>query len=258
MIEEIKIDRLEELIQEMMKKIRDTYPTESREGNPIEIDNAAAAPLVKCITQIQGSQSGSGTPSLDNIRPIVAYTEGEIEVSEGDGNTTTHTTTFPRAIYRGSEDCVGGSMSYDKLKIIFTGAVDENWVAEDSSIGKNFYINIPDALPIQYEATGLISNMFEPSPLGSMTVNKILISGAKNLNVPVGELLEINTVEDWKTWLSTHNLEVVYNVESTTSSVTVSNAPIFSVHGYNKIESSTGDMEVTYITEDFEPLVPTA
>ena len=258
MIEEIKIDRLEELIHEMMIKIRNTSVTNSAEGNPIEIENAAHAPLVKCVTAITGYQSGSGTPSPDNIRPIVAYTEGEIEVSDGDGNTTTHTATFSQSIYQGNADFVGGKVTSDRLKIVFDGSSDENWFAEDSSVGKNFYINISDALPIQYAGTGLISNMFEPSPLGSMKVNKILISSGKNLNAPVGDLLGINTVEDWKTWLSTHNLEVAYNIDPTTETITPTNLPIKSLFGYTHIESSTGDMEVTYITEDFEPLVPTA
>ena len=37
--------------------------------------------------------------------------------------------------------------------------------------------------------------------------------------------------------------------------VVVSNLPIKSLSGYNHIESSTGEMEVEYITEEFQPLV---
>lgn len=37
--------------------------------------------------------------------------------------------------------------------------------------------------------------------------------------------------------------------------VSVSNTPIKSLSGYNHIESSTGDMEVEYITEGYQPLV---
>lgn len=167
---------------------------------------------------------------------------------------TTHTTTYPSAIFRGSEDVVKGEVSYDKLKVVFTGDVDENWITEVSSVGRNFYINISDALPIQYLGTGLLSNMFEASPRGSMSVDKILISAAKNLNVPVGELLGIDTVEDWKTWLSTHNLEVVYSTEQATSSVTPTNLPVKSLNGYSHIESTTGDMDIEYITSKYSPL----
>ena len=37
--------------------------------------------------------------------------------------------------------------------------------------------------------------------------------------------------------------------------VAVSNLPIKSLSGYNHIESSTGDMEIEYITQDFQPIV---
>lgn len=37
--------------------------------------------------------------------------------------------------------------------------------------------------------------------------------------------------------------------------VTVSNLPIKSLLGYNHIESTTGDMEMEYITEEYQPLV---
>ena len=37
--------------------------------------------------------------------------------------------------------------------------------------------------------------------------------------------------------------------------VSISNTPIKSLSGYNHIESSTGDMDVEYITEEYQPLV---
>ena len=41
----------------------------------------------------------------------------------------------------------------------------------------------------------------------------------------------------------------------TTSSVTPTNLPIKSLSGYNHIESSTGEMEIEYITGEYQPLV---
>lgn len=49
-------------------------------GNPIEITDGANAPLVKCETEIQGYQEGTGTPSPENVRPIHAYTQTTISV----------------------------------------------------------------------------------------------------------------------------------------------------------------------------------
>ena len=49
-------------------------------GNPIEFSDGADAPLVKCVTAIQGYQEGTGTPSPENVRPIHAYMENTISV----------------------------------------------------------------------------------------------------------------------------------------------------------------------------------
>lgn len=122
MIEEIKIDQLEELIQEMMKKIRDAYPTESAEGNPIEIENAAAAPLVKCVTAITGYQSGTGTPSPDNVRPIVAYTDNTILVGSDMGYNASDFTPHSAGISKTVESdgilfSANGSVTYQDIAI---------------------------------------------------------------------------------------------------------------------------------------------
>ena len=54
----------------------------------------------------------------------------------------------------------------------------------------------------------------------------------------------------------TTGAQVAYKLATpTTSSVTPTNLPIKSLSGYTHIESSTGDMEVEYITERFQPLI---
>lgn len=57
-----------------------TSVTKTATGNPIEITDGANAPLVKCETEIQGYQEGTGTPSPENVRPIHAYTQTTISV----------------------------------------------------------------------------------------------------------------------------------------------------------------------------------
>lgn len=131
-----------------------------------------------------------------NICPIMAYTEGEIEVSDGDGNTTTHTTTYPSAIYRGSEDVVNGE-------------VVTEWGMIASYAG--------ETLPGEW-----ISDRDEYAPGTTPTTGAQV---AYALATPI------------------------------TSPVTPTNLPIKSLSGYNHIESSTGEMEVEYITENYQPLV---
>lgn len=153
--------------------------------------NYTAYPMIRLSTE-----SDSTFAPYSNICPITAYTEGEIEVGDGDGNTTTHTTTYPSAIYRGSEDVVDGE-------------VVTEWGVIASYSG--------ETLPGEW-----ISDRDEYAPGTTPT------TGA----------------------------QVAYELATpTTSSVTPTNLPIKSLSGYNHIESSTGEMEIEYITGEYQPLV---
>lgn len=149
--------------------------------------------------QIEEGQTATAFAPYSNICPITAYTEGEIEVRDGDGNTTTHTTTYPSAIYRGSEDVVNGTATTE-------------WGMIDSYAG--------ETLPGEW-----ISDRDEYAPGTTPT------TGA----------------------------QVAYALATpTTSSVTPTNLPIRTLSGYNHIESSTGEMEVEYINQRYQPLLDAA
>ena len=235
----------------------DVSVTKDASGNPIEIDDAASAPLVKCVTAIIGYQEGTGTPSPDNVRPIVAYTEGEIEVSDGDGNVTTHTTTFPSAIYRGSEDCVNGEVTGKKKMLTLNGS--EEWITRSISAGTLY------ELPVNVE--GLSGSEFAIESISNMYVNNTNVANSgefrllKSSNTVAMITIHddsVGSLADFKAFLSTNNLQLVYTLTNeTTESVTPTNLPIKSLSGYNHIESSTGDMEVEYITQTYEPIMST-
>lgn len=322
-------------------------------GNPVTFTDGAAAPLVKCVTEIQGYQEGSGTPSPDNVRPIVAYTEGKIEVrgknlfdpinvetfdatGQGDiryghiynsgnytivnnmsqmvlfirqvkkdlseygsystinalnyavanvddehllyvyyqslteeqrknicvnlGNDTTyepykgvtHTTTYPSAIYRGSEDVVNGEVTANRVKIVLDGSEGStNWRKSNSKDGSFYYIGLTD----RKVGSAFTCNM---APYADFDDYVYGTCSSQTNNVYVHFwLMEANkTLTDWMTWLSSNPIEIEYELATpTTSSITPTNLPIKSLSGYTHIESSTGDMEVEYITEHFQPLI---
>lgn len=242
--------------------IPDPTVTKTATGNPIEFTDGADAPLVKCVTAITGYQSGTGTPSPDNIRPIVAYTEGEIEVSDGDGNVTTHTTTYPSAIYRGSEDVVKGSVGPGSdgtlwIKRVFDGSVDENWSYQADN---PFVIPIVD-LDVTSVATGSvipfaicnIAEIYKESGNAGAKTHIISFSTSQYLFYTK---LDITSESDFRAYLSNNPLEIAYKISTpTTTPVTPTNLPIRTLSGYNHIDSSTGDMEVEYITQTYQPLV---
>ena len=213
----------------------------------------------------------------ENICPITAYTEGEIEVSDGDGNTTTHTTTYPSAIYRGSEDVVNGEVECDSLILVLdgvtTGAKFTN--KGTSTSVDDYYLPVPDAkiygkqaenITNEEAATyGLIcSHLVYNAPAPADVINyRIYIGSGRVLQPRISFPLSmgVDTVEKANQWLAsqTNPVQITYELATpTTSSVTPTNLPIRSLSGYNHIESSTGDMEVEYITQDYEPLVELA
>ena len=239
--------------------------TKTATGNPIEISDGADAPLVKCVTAITGSQSGSGTPSPDNVRPIVAYTEGEIEVSDGNGNTTTHTTTYPSAIYRGSEDVVNGTVECVKKKITISSGIQlyGNYGVDNAPL---YYYDTTSDIAPYYNSSNPIENRLISNCYNATTgIDEGRLGDFEfrtNAN-PIGSAnrfyfrdSRFTTAADFNAWIANNPIEIVYSVYAPTSAtVTPTNLPIKSLSGYSHIESTTGKMEVEYITQTYQPLV---
>ena len=348
------------------------HPAEDVSGNPIEITYAAAAPMIKCVSSITGYQNGTGTPSPDNIRPIVAYTEGEIEVGgfnrwdeeweEGtlnpqggtqdnnvdlrsknfckvdsgatycfsivtaltgmiryvfwydadknfisyhkfttpttvapnnakyfklvvqsyirilttyrnnicfnisdtsrDGTyepytSTTHTTTYPSAIYRGSEDVVNGEVT-NYMPVIDLG--DLAWVKNTTIEIDRYYATIPGMKSASaYTVANIISSSFGTVSLSDMNNNllKDVIAGYTTQVYISTERGKYATETDFKTAMS--GVQVAYELDTpTTTPVTPTNLPIRTLNGYNHIESSTGALDITYIKQPYEPIIRSA
>ena len=348
--------------------------TKTATGNPIEISDGANAPLVKCVTEIQGYQEGTGTPSPDNIRPIVAYTELKILVrgknlfdkdakdtsngyianayirsnnsiqSDSDryvseyievegnidyiienvsgnnvgycfydeeknyisggsygiqwgvyGNATFTTPSNAKYVrvsviiakedvtqlekgstatayepykgtdytidlngtrYGGTLDVVRGVLTVTKKEVVFDGSNDENWNV-NASIASWFYIDnaFDNAYGDNAKADFQIANLGVQKTYSGVTS---LLSGefafSSALNRFVFKNTSYTSVADWKTYLASNNLQVVYEL-ATPIEVSLTPTAIRSLLGYSHIESSTGDMEIEYITGKYQPLV---
>ena len=161
---------------------------------------------------------------------------------------TTHTTTYPSAIYRGSEDCVKGSVETEWKKIVFDGSNDEGWQ------GFTILDNVTRAAMVFPNSKGNAISNYLPylNNYSSDTLHFYIYNNALYVFLPV------QSSADFRTYLSTNNLEIAYELTTpTTSSVTPTNLPIKSLSGYNHIESSTGEMTIDYITEGYQNFVDT-
>ena len=277
--------------------------TKTATGNPIEITDGADAPLVKCVTQITGYQSGTGTPSPDNVRPIVAYTEGEIEVrgvnvwdeewESGYINTATgakvsdptkirtknpipvmpNTTYFyvtPVAMYICSYDVdmnflqrLGGSKNTTittpaNCKYLMFGCES----AYGTTYNHDISINYPATVTTYEPYKGTTHTTTYPSAIyrgsedvvsGEVTTEWGMIASYAGETLPGEWISDRDEYAPGTT--PTTGAQVAYELAApTTAAVTPTNLPIKSLSGYNHIESSTGDMEVEYITQQYAPL----
>lgn len=81
--------------------------------------DGAEASLVKCIVEIEATQSGSGTPSPSNIRPISGHTDVTVTVASTSGGSGDDTTVnLGRTVYGGTLDVTTGEL------IVTHGIVD--------------------------------------------------------------------------------------------------------------------------------------
>jgi len=192
-----------------------------------------------------------------------AYMEGNVGINYPSTFTeyephsvTTHTATYPSAIYRGSADFVGGEVTEEWATVVLDGSNDEEW--KYNSTNAVAYISLPNCL-----VAG------SPIPQGIYTANNLFMDVRWSDKTDAGSVglyynsasafikySQITSVADVRAFLATNPMQLAYKVATpTTSSVTPTNLPVKSLNGYTHIESSTGDMEIEYITGKYQPIV---
>ena len=217
----------------------------------ITVSNLVFEPIIRLATVTDPTFA-----PYSNICPITAYTEGEIEVSDGDGNVTTHTTTYPSAIYRGSEDVVNGSETHD-MPCVDLG--DFAW--SYNSTAKTFFTPLGTIVK-RYTASEIANALSEKFGVMSNSdiTNDLTLDGVFSIHYAAQQSwlnvrwLDYTVASDFKTAVT--GTKLAYELATpTTSTVTPTNLPIKSLLGYNHIESSTGEMEIEYFPAKEQPII---
>ena len=170
---------------------------------------------------------------------------------------TTHTTTYPSAIYRGSEDVVNGEVT-SEMPVIDLG--DLTYTKVGLANGAIGYASsaISDIKPVS--ATNIKANLI-CSNYETKTGDQVYLSGSgvsawstqQRIVIADQNYADISEA-DFKSAMV--GVQLAYELATPiTSSVTPTNLPIKSLSGYNHIESSTGEMEIEYIVQREQPIV---
>lgn len=215
-------------------------------------DGSDLLPALSLVANIVPQQSGSGTPSPENVRPISGWTEVEVFVSptEDEEDATTHTTDLGRTVYGGTVDLVSGVLTVTHKSITFNGT--ENWTISGYT-GNNQYILAVSDIVISSTLGHVISNRL-PEISGADGYNSNNINGVAvwMLVAQIRVSLDISVVNrsaaDFKTWLSNNNLQVVYEL-ATPQTYTLTPQTINTLSGVNNVWADSGDVTIEYYAD---------
>lgn len=215
-------------------------------------DTSLALPLQDCTIDINAVQSGSGTPSPDNVRPITGFTGANIHVADNetphiiDNVTAISWQSEAGTVYGGSLDVTTGVLTVTMIGHVFDGT--ENFISLEG--GTVFVYNFGSKVRSSYEQTNSLNTHFTNNTIGNgwanVVTNCYLIAGDYYVGVNPNMSLS-----DYKTWLGTQNTNgtPVKAVATLQTPVTYQLTPtqISAIVGTNNVFTDTnGNTSVMY------------
>lgn len=196
--------------------------------------------------QLEKSSLTTYTP-YSNICPISGFTGMNISASDEDmTDPTVYPITFPTeagTVYGGYVDPVKGKLVVEYVKKVWTGSDGESWTYNADYM----YTEISDMLAGSYYSDDMvICNLFKKQPNNAQFGIRVGANSNAVFFTKVPETLGIASVSDWKTWLSSNNVELTYKL-ATPITYDLTPTQIALLYGVNNIWNDTnGDTDVGY------------
>lgn len=202
-----------------------------------------AAPLLGVVSSFGPTQSGEGTPSLTNVRPIQGREEMTIAVNGVD------TVAAFLVLYGCSAiDPIGGTATVDTAKVTFTGGEDEAWAAVAGANG--YYIDVPGMkLVNQYSLDKCLCNRLPKGSVNTRLCIRVGSTSNPRVVVPQANTIEgVSNLATWRAWLADHPLELTYLLADPYT-VAIPTVTAYTAAGENTVAADTGPVTVTYWSE---------
>ena len=226
-------------------------------GNPVSIVTNKAQNAISTILSYSPKQTGSGDPSPQNIRPIEGWTEANLGVNS---ETPTTTISLGGTYYGFTVDVERGVLMVTCVSVIFDGSVDENifFVGTSSQTAPEdfarFSVEIPsDSITLTEgnKLTGALwSNMYVEN------TNNNTFNGAHGIHYRVNGTHQVvvadaksvigSTVEQFREFLGTKNLQVVYGL-ATPLELPLTPQTVALLAGANTLWTDGDSLSVTYM-----------
>lgn len=205
-------------------------------------DGANGMQITSLVIQIKPTQSGTGTPSPTNIREIVGGATGCNIMQSGEDTTDPETVAISwestaGTVYMGTLDVITGVMTVTHAYRKFVGASDESWNISNAP-GQIATIKWPE---VKKQGVTLC-NMTPPNvDLRDSPSYGEVWNNNSSYNIRTHIIDEDMSVANFKSWLSTHPLELVCPlVEPLTFSIT--GIEMETLFGVNNIWTNVGDI----------------
>lgn len=187
---------------------------------------------------ISATQSGSGDPSPDNVRPISGYSDINITVN---GNNIT--IALGQTVYGGILEVVSGILKITHAKANITSSN----VSSYSGLSSNG-VRFSSALNGSYRLANAICNMANIAKNTLYTPGNMAV-GIDNNQIywfSIIDILGLSDLQAFKDWLDLNPVDVIYEL-ATPIEVTLTPTEIATIKGLNTISTDTnGEINVTY------------
>lgn len=201
--------------------------------------------------QIESGSSATSYAPYENLCPITGWTGCNVVVSptEDAQDGTTYPVSWQTeagTVYGGTVDVVSGVLTVDRAMVEYDGSSDESWAAGSNypSLGQRSVAITLAEIKTAGNRENIISDKFKfhATSIGDFTQFTNIWWNTRNLEFAVEG---ITTVENWKTWLSSNPIRVVYSL-ATPQVIQLSKTTIQTLLGRNNVWADTGNTSVTY------------
>lgn len=218
-------------------------------------DAADGAELFALNIAVTAKQSGSGDPSVENIRPIEGWTEVTASHEAG-GETETKTVSWADTagtVYGGVYDAVNGKLNVDYAFLTLTG--NESWVF---STGNGYFILELGAVDSIVPDVAVCSHLVEnPNISGTNTQIGFRVFNRSASNAAVllirFDSTKQQTMAEFREYLNSQYqagtpVQVAYKLSSSTE-YDVGKSNFTTALGENEFSATTGEVSIEYAAD---------
>lgn len=222
-------------------KIVDTVCPPFEVSGPIVTCNPMAGTPLHVVSQIVPVQEGEGDQSPDNVRPIKGWDKATLM-----HNDTPISFSFGQTVYGGMLDWTTGALTVYTAHLQLTSALA---IQEYTFLGTKG-VAFSDLFNVALSREKGVSSHADIDTLGgspSIYPGGYMWIGVNNIYlywIGILDVLGIQTIEDFKSWLDTQYVQVVYTLPDPIS-IQLTPQEIQALSGVNTIYTDTGDTTVS-------------